>query len=253
MMALVLRHLNFIYPFPILGSCSQPCPTGPRYPALGTRHGTDSWTWWTIDYHSLNLPRYLVSVLAAQKLSPLHHLSHHKTPPISPSSVPSSVHRTTTSSAKLEQVRETKGVHAKAPPPELISIVLEHLPPESVVAFALTCRALFIYFPRPAQLSDLARATLLQWLKQDILDLFFCHNCPRLHLWRLIRCPRRGDIWVCMRDCRRTPYAMNLVGLLRPGVLDEPYLLSGPALHQPPSQWASPRPIYTRYCGNYTK
>ncbi|KAK1827892.1 hypothetical protein QBC39DRAFT_313888 [Podospora conica] len=74
-------------------------------------------------------------------------------------------------------------------PTELVDMILEHLEPESAIAFSLTCRALFVkHFPKSksAQLSAPARATLLQWLEQDIpaLYMYFCHDCARLHRWR---------------------------------------------------------------------
>jgi len=73
-------------------------------------------------------------------------------------------------------------------PSELVDMILEHLPPESVIAFALTCRALFVkHFPKSVQLSAPARATLLQWLEQDIPRLYFCHGCACLHPWRATR------------------------------------------------------------------
>ena len=72
-------------------------------------------------------------------------------------------------------------------PTELVDMILEYLRPESAIAFALTCRALFVkHFPKSAaaQLSAPARATLLQWLEQDIPRLYFCHGCACLHRWR---------------------------------------------------------------------
>ncbi|KAK3375635.1 hypothetical protein B0T24DRAFT_616707 [Lasiosphaeria ovina] len=70
-------------------------------------------------------------------------------------------------------------------PSELVDMILEHLQPESAIAFALTCRALFVkHFPKSAQLTAPARATLLQWLEQDIPRLYFCHGCACLHPWR---------------------------------------------------------------------
>ncbi|KAK4447130.1 hypothetical protein QBC34DRAFT_486512 [Podospora aff. communis PSN243] len=78
-------------------------------------------------------------------------------------------------------------------PTELIDMVLEPLPPESAIAFALTCRALFVkHFPKSAQLSAPARATLLQWLEQDNPELYFCHGCACLHSWRAAAMPGGG-------------------------------------------------------------
>lgn len=71
-------------------------------------------------------------------------------------------------------------------PPELIILILSHLPPESTLAFALTCRALFIqYFPRSPQLSAPTKTALLQLIERDYPNLLFCFNCIRLHRWRM--------------------------------------------------------------------
>ncbi|KAK4140736.1 uncharacterized protein C8A04DRAFT_14677 [Dichotomopilus funicola] len=72
-------------------------------------------------------------------------------------------------------------------PSELVDMILKHLPPESAIAFALTCRGLFFkHFPKSAaaQLSAPSRETLLQWLEQDNPRLYFCHGCACLHRWR---------------------------------------------------------------------
>ncbi|KAK3937736.1 hypothetical protein QBC46DRAFT_318997 [Diplogelasinospora grovesii] len=70
-------------------------------------------------------------------------------------------------------------------PTELVDMILEYLPPESVVAFVLTCRVFYSrHFPRPAHLSSSAKETLLHWLDQDTPSLYFCHDCTRLHSWR---------------------------------------------------------------------
>lgn len=88
-------------------------------------------------------------------------------------------------------------------PTELVDMILEHLEPESAIAFALTCRALFVKhfsqsaaaqlsrparatpFVKPSPQSAAARATLLQWLEQDIPRRYFCHGCACLHRWRV--------------------------------------------------------------------
>ncbi|KAK3364865.1 hypothetical protein B0T24DRAFT_712182 [Lasiosphaeria ovina] len=70
-------------------------------------------------------------------------------------------------------------------PTELVDMIMEHLPLETAIAFALTCRALFVkHFPKSAQLSVPARATLLLWLEQDIPSVYFCHGYTCLHRWR---------------------------------------------------------------------
>ncbi|KAK4451292.1 hypothetical protein QBC34DRAFT_323050, partial [Podospora aff. communis PSN243] len=85
-------------------------------------------------------------------------------------------------------------------PPELVLGILDHLPPESVIAFALTCRAFFRqYFPRPLpRLShwQSARATLLQWLEKDTPELYYCPGLvycrQHLHVWKLERLSTSG-------------------------------------------------------------
>lgn len=94
---------------------------------------------------------------------------------------------------------------------ELILIILEHLPPASVIAFVLTCRALFAqFFPSPVLHSSPGRATLLQYLARDIPQLHFCHNCHGLHRWRVIRGFSDG-ILVCRVPCRITPFTLDLM------------------------------------------
>lgn len=75
-------------------------------------------------------------------------------------------------------------------PGELLRQLLAHLPPESIVSLALTCRALHAQLlpgPPPAALSQPARATLVTWLEKDNPLLYWlCHDdChdhgPQLH------------------------------------------------------------------------
>jgi len=83
-----------------------------------------------------------------------------------------------------------EGCVLKKMPTELVDMILEHLEPESAIALALTCRALFVkHFAKykSAQLSAPARATILQLLERDSPTLYFCHDCARLHRWRVTR------------------------------------------------------------------
>lgn len=73
-------------------------------------------------------------------------------------------------------------------PGELLNIVVAHLPPESIISLALTCRALHAqFFPSssPPALSKPARATLVQWLEKDNPLLYWlcydCHEPGQLH------------------------------------------------------------------------
>ncbi|KAK0736772.1 hypothetical protein B0T21DRAFT_276148, partial [Apiosordaria backusii] len=96
-------------------------------------------------------------------------------------------------------------------PAELIDIILDCLSPESVICLALTCRALFVrYFPRPAPLSDTAKAAFLQYLERDHPSLYFCHDCIRLHTWHLTQ--TRHGIWVCSGPCLRIRGVNGLMG-----------------------------------------
>ncbi|KAK0643205.1 hypothetical protein B0T16DRAFT_512405 [Cercophora newfieldiana] len=72
-------------------------------------------------------------------------------------------------------------------PAELVSLVMQHLPPESGIALALTCRAFFAqFFPDldKVQLSDVETERLLLWLEQDTPELYYCFDCRCLHRWR---------------------------------------------------------------------
>lgn len=70
-------------------------------------------------------------------------------------------------------------------PPEIIDIILEQLPPESVVSFVLTCRAFYAaHMSQSLRLAPPARTTLLLWLEKDVAGLYFCHLCDKLHPWR---------------------------------------------------------------------
>jgi hypothetical protein len=69
---------------------------------------------------------------------------------------------------------------------ELVEMILEHLPPESVTALGLTCRDLYAkIFSNPSTLPIHAKARFLQLLEKEHPTLFFCHDCVQLHTWRL--------------------------------------------------------------------
>ena len=46
-------------------------------------------------------------------------------------------------------------------PSEIVSLILSHLPAESVVAFGLTCRRFHAFMPSPPRLTEEARQSLL--------------------------------------------------------------------------------------------
>ncbi|KAK4184537.1 hypothetical protein QBC35DRAFT_477173 [Podospora australis] len=75
-------------------------------------------------------------------------------------------------------------------PTEIIDLVLERLPPESVIAFSLTCRFFYLKHLPPAettqkQLSQVPRISLLLLLESQLPDHHFCYDCYRLHRTRL--------------------------------------------------------------------
>lgn len=70
-------------------------------------------------------------------------------------------------------------------PPELIDMILEHLPAESVVAFALTYQSFYSKFmPAYPHLSGPTKQALHVWLEQDIPSLYLWHRCGKLRPWR---------------------------------------------------------------------
>ena len=69
-------------------------------------------------------------------------------------------------------------------PVDIVFQILEHLPPESSVAFSLTCKAAYSgFFQRMKQGLDVtAKQNLLPFLEESLSkDFFFCHNCAKLH------------------------------------------------------------------------
>lgn len=69
-------------------------------------------------------------------------------------------------------------------PVDIVFSILEHLPPESAVAFTLTCKLAFsAFFPKMKERLDItAESNLLMLLEEDLSHrLFFCHNCQKLH------------------------------------------------------------------------
>ncbi|KAK0663440.1 hypothetical protein QBC41DRAFT_284546 [Cercophora samala] len=88
-------------------------------------------------------------------------------------------------------------------PHGVIDMIIQHLPPESVVSLALTCRNLSDrYLPQPA-LSHSSTRVLLEWLEQDIPHLYLCHDCNRLHRWRWILL--QGGPVLGFRLCKNPP------------------------------------------------
>ncbi|KAK0620902.1 hypothetical protein B0T14DRAFT_497335 [Immersiella caudata] len=74
-------------------------------------------------------------------------------------------------------------------PTEIIDQILTHLPPESALAFALTCRYFYakhFNYYRATQLSPTERLNMLYLLERDVPHLYLCHHCWYLHTWRHI-------------------------------------------------------------------
>lgn len=70
-------------------------------------------------------------------------------------------------------------------PPEIIWLILEHLPASSRLSFALTCRFFFFrYRPKPVELFGV-RCDFIQLLERDMPGFYVCHDCLELHRWRL--------------------------------------------------------------------
>ena len=74
-------------------------------------------------------------------------------------------------------------------PPEILDMILEHLPSEARIAFALTCRDFYRrYMPSiPLQLQPDAKERLLLLLEKDMPSRYFCHRSCKLHSWSRIR------------------------------------------------------------------
>lgn len=98
-------------------------------------------------------------------------------------------------------------------PPEIIDMILEHLPPESSVAFALTCRHFYRqYMPVPLRLQPHTKESLLISLERDLSRMYFCHPCCKLHSWNRYRALGRspGDHTysdTCNKPSGRVPAA----------------------------------------------
>ena len=88
-------------------------------------------------------------------------------------------------------------------PPEIVSLILSHLPPESVVAFGLTCRRFYAFVPSPPRLTEETRQILLQWLEKDTPSLYWCHRCNSLHTWRRVENRHRQGIVQYDKNCRK--------------------------------------------------
>ncbi|KAK1828379.1 hypothetical protein QBC39DRAFT_265170 [Podospora conica] len=77
-------------------------------------------------------------------------------------------------------------------PLDVLILIVDNLPPESVISFALTCRVFFVqFFPESnPHLSDAAREALLVFLERDMPSVYFCHSCTHLHKWKRLQRPR---------------------------------------------------------------
>lgn len=88
----------------------------------------------------------------------------------------------------MTQLRQSLPVMESPPtipiscPQEIIRCILDHLPPQSVAAFALTCRRFYPHLSS-APLNEEARLRLLVWIEKDIPHLYVCHKCDDLHTW----------------------------------------------------------------------
>ncbi|KAH9888749.1 hypothetical protein F4778DRAFT_785947 [Xylariomycetidae sp. FL2044] len=80
-------------------------------------------------------------------------------------------------------------------PLELLDMILDMLPPESVVALSLSCKAAFgLFFTKSiSRLDECGTENLLLLLERDLSrDLIYCYSCGRLHCfqptWSLSDC-----------------------------------------------------------------
>lgn len=108
--------------------------------------------------------------------------------------------------------------------PDLVLHILAYLPPETIVALALTCHRLCRYMPSPHPLSKKARLTLLNWLTRDNPPLYLCFRYNELHTWLRVRPDYRnltvttGFSWSLERNIKlRQSLTAHIIG-------DEPYL-----------------------------
>ncbi|KAM7183699.1 hypothetical protein V8F33_013426 [Rhypophila sp. PSN 637] len=79
-------------------------------------------------------------------------------------------------------------------PPEVMCLVFQYLPTESIVSLTLTCKIFYFkYFhgttPIPGPLNGNTQArrireTFLGWLEKDVPELADCRYCDRLYPWR---------------------------------------------------------------------
>lgn len=77
-------------------------------------------------------------------------------------------------------------------PTEIILIIGSHLDDVSATCLALTCRFFFnICLPKELTLDAEKKQMLLLSLERDLGNLYYCHDCVKLHCW----CSRwRGSI-----------------------------------------------------------
>ncbi|KAL7921527.1 hypothetical protein ACQKWADRAFT_121381 [Trichoderma austrokoningii] len=89
------------------------------------------------------------------------------------------------SSRTLIYLRRRSRLGSLAIPPEIILAIIAYLDQPSLLSFALTCRAFFLYYlPQPLQLSSTERQDFLVLLEKDAPHYYFCHFCLKLHQWR---------------------------------------------------------------------
>lgn len=76
------------------------------------------------------------------------------------------------------------GLGAFALPPEITLEITSHLDNSSTTSLALTCQTLYhICFPGDLLLYMVEKEELLLLLEKDVADLYFCHQCVKLHRW----------------------------------------------------------------------
>lgn len=90
-------------------------------------------------------------------------------------------------------------------PRDVVLCIADHLPPESVAALALTCRALWLESSWKRVIKDPGtRLGLLPLLVHDQPGIFYCYNSRKLH--RINEKMRPGDArywydWACCSTC----------------------------------------------------
>lgn len=111
-------------------------------------------------------------------------------------------HRFTRRMRTLKKQRSTLEL-----PPEIILLIINYLPTESILSFSLTCRLFYIrYFPNSRILSPASKNIFLAMLERDIPYLVYCPECTVLHSWQ--QCFRSGGLLAIdsKRPCSRNAY-----------------------------------------------